>query len=140
MKRNLLTPISLVAIIAIIGMSWSCTKENASAPAQQTAASSNDEALQAGETITADVTPGIYTILRFIDTGDEHTSDFTGYTFEFRADGTLVATENGVVHTGTWRLRKAGTKMDISISGTAALNNLDDDSWTVVKTTTTVSC
>ena len=136
MKRNLLTPLYLVAVIAIIGMSWSCTKENVSAPAQQTAASPNDEALQAGETITAAVTPGTYTILQFIDTGDDHTSAFTGYTFQFRADGTLVATKNGTSFTGTWRLRKNGTMMAISISGTRALNNLDDDSWNVVKTTT----
>jgi hypothetical protein len=135
MKRRLLTSLYLIATIAIIGMSWSCTKENASAPSAQQAVSPDEDALLAGETITANIVPGIYTILRFIDTGDDITAKYDGYTFEFKADGTLVATKGADTFTGTWKLNSAQTRMTINIHGTAALNNLSDDSWKVAKIT-----
>ena len=132
MKKYLLTFLYPVAIIAIIGMSWSCTKENASV---SSAPPSEDEALQAGETITANVVPGTYSILRFIDTGDDITADYNGYTFEFQADGTLIATKGANTFTGTWKLNSAQTRMTINIHGTKALNNLSDDSWKVARIT-----
>jgi len=112
-------------------MSWSCTKESASV----STASSQDEALQAGENITANVVPGTYTILRFIDSGDDITADYNGYTFTFKADGTLIATKGANTFTGTWKLNSAQTRMTINIKGTKALNNLSDDSWKVARIT-----
>ena len=131
MKKYLLNSLYLVAIVAIIGMSWSCTKESASV----SSASSQDEALQAGENITANIVPGTYTILRFIDSGDEITADYNGYTFTFKADGTLIATKGANTFTGTWKLNSAQTRMTINIKGTKALNNLSDDSWKVARIT-----
>ena len=131
MKKYLLNSLYLVAIVAIIGMSWSCTKESASV----SSASSQDEALQAGENITANIVPGTYTILRFIDSGDDITADYNGYTFTFKADGTLIATKGANTFTGTWKLNSAQTRMTINIKGTKALNNLSDDSWKVARIT-----
>jgi hypothetical protein len=131
MKKHLLTSLYLVAIVAIIGMSWFCTKESASV----SSSSSQDEALQAGENITANIVPGVYTILRFIDSGDDITADYNGYTFTFKADGTLIATKGANTFTGTWKLNSAQTRMTINIKGTKALNNLSDDSWKVARIT-----
>ena len=129
--KKYLTFLYLVATIAIIGMSWSCTKESASV----SSASSQDEALQAGENITANIVPGTYTILRFIDSGDDITADYNGYTFTFKADGMLIATKGANTFTGTWKLNSAQTRMTINIKGTKALNNLSDDSWKVARIT-----
>jgi hypothetical protein len=75
-------------------------------------------------------------VLRFIDSGDDHTTEFNGYTFDFNADGSLVAhTRNGGTFTGSWRLNSAQTRMTINISGTKALKDLDDDNWQVVRIT-----
>ena len=135
MKKNLVPNICLVALFAIAGVFWSCTKQNASAPSEQTTVSPED-ILHAGEFLSAQVVPGIYSILKFIDTGDDQTSDFTGYTFEFKSGGTLVATTNtNDVFTGTWKLNTAQTKMAINIKGNAKLKNLSDDSWKVVAIT-----
>src|SRR5215470_1392405 len=106
MKKNVLTPLYMIAIVAIIGTSWSCTKQDVSAPTPQTN-NLNEDALQAGEVSSAVVVPGIYSILKFIDTGDDITAQYNGYTFEFRSDGTLVATTNGQVFTGTWKENSA---------------------------------
>ena len=136
MKKNLLTQFCLFALIAIVGVSWSCTKDSVTASNAQQTAVAPEDVLQASEVVQANVVPGIYSILKFIDTGNDITSDYTGYTFEFKADGTLVATTNkGSVFTGTWKLNTAQTKMAINISGNAKLNNLSDDSWKVVTIT-----
>jgi hypothetical protein len=67
------------------------------------------EALQAGETITANVVPGTYTILRFIDTGDDITADYNGYTLNFRRRNTYC-TKGANTFTGTWKLNSAQTR------------------------------
>jgi len=148
MKKYYLTPLYVVALFAIITLFGSCSKEMQSAPAApQSSLTSNDastsedaltsgEALEAGEMVVAQVVPGTYTVTKFIDSGDPKTRQFRGYTFEFQANGTLIATTNtGAIFKGSWKLNTAETKMAINISGTAALNNLDDDSWRVVSIT-----
>jgi hypothetical protein len=127
MKQNFLTFSCLLAITAIIGIS--CTKESASSISQPSQSAQN--AMQADNLVAANVTPGIYLVHKFIDTGDDITATYNGYTFKFKADGTLVATHNGNVFRGTWRLKNNGTKMAINITGNKALNNLSDDSWNV---------
>ena len=126
MKQNFLTFVCLLAITAIIGTS--CTK-NASSISQPPQSAQN--AMQADNLVAANVTPGIYLVHKFIDTGDDITATYNGYTFKFKADGTLVATHNGNVFRGTWKLKNQGTKMAINITGNKALNNLSDDSWNV---------
>ena len=134
MKKNSFNPRFLIALPAIIFMLSSCTKEKASAPTQPSSLIS-DDALQAGEIISAVVTPGTYTVLRFIDSGDDQTAEFNGYTFQFQADGDLIAMRNGTSFTGRWRLNSAQTRMTIGISGTAALKDIDDDNWRVNRLT-----
>jgi hypothetical protein len=128
MKPKFLIPLHKVALFAILVGLLSCSKENAAPIPPQQIASSTVDALK--------VTPGTYTVLRFIDTGEDQTSEFNGYTFVFRADGTLIArTRNGSIFTGSWRLNSAQTRMTINIGGTKALKDLDDDNWQVVKIT-----
>ena len=127
----------LIAFFAIISITWSCTKEmQTPLPASKSSVTDDESALNAGEFLTATVTPGTYAILKFVDSGDERTALFNGYTFRFRSDETLVVTTAaGHVFKGTWKLRDDQTRMTISISGNRALKNLDDDDWTVVKIT-----
>ena len=127
MKTKFLIPLHQVALFALLLCLLSCSKENAAPiPLQQSA--STIDALK--------VAPGTYTVLRFIDTGEDQTSEFNGYTFVFKAGGTLIArTRNGSVFTGSWRLNSAQTVMTINISGTKALKDLDDDNWHVVNIT-----
>jgi hypothetical protein len=125
----------MMALSAIILMLSSCAKEKVSTPSSQQSSLASDDALQAGEVLAATVTPGTYMVLRFIDTGDDQTAEFNGYTFQFQADGDLIAMRNGMTFTGSWRLNSAQTRMTISISGTAALKDLDDDNWRVNRLT-----
>ncbi len=50
------------------------------------------------------ITPGDYTITKFTDasSGGDKASIFSGYTFIFNDDGTVIAEKNGVAQTGTY--------------------------------------
>jgi hypothetical protein len=130
MKTKFLTPLHAVALFVITTSLWSCSKQNVIPPAAQQSSVATVDALQ--------VSAGTYSVLRFIDTGEDQTSEFNGYTFVFKAGGTLVArTKNGTTFNGSWKLNSAQTRMTINISGTKALKDLDDDNWTVVNITST---
>ena len=84
------------------------------------------------------LSPGIYKITRFVDDGEIETAEFNGYTFNFQADGDLIArTNQGQRVEGEWKLYNNGTRMEIKISGTGALDGIDDDDWLVVSLTET---
>ena len=133
-NKNHLTRLLAIAVIIFFA---ACTKQNEKPV--QTASSEEDfmsNELLAGEIITDQVTPGIYVIRRFIDTGDDETAQFNGYTFEFQADGDFIATTNtGAVFSGRWRVNSAETRMEIVIGGNEALEDLDDDDWDIDRLT-----
>lgn len=121
-----------LAMLAILSFA-SCSKDNSVIPSSVT------ETVTATEVDLKKPAPGNYTITKFIDTGDDETAQFNGYTFKFKANGGLVATTGtGQTFNGSWSLNSAETIMTLNISGTAALNDLDDDDWQVVKITNKV--
>ena len=138
MKTQSSTLIRFLAAIFFTGALWSCTKEKTSAPAaaSQQSSLSSDDALQAGETLSPTVLPGTYVITNFIDSSVDNTAEFTGYTFDFQADGTLVATTNtSDTFTGRWKVNAAETHMAIKITGTPELDELNSTDWVVIKIT-----
>jgi|SRR5678815_5296916 hypothetical protein len=146
--------IFLFVALAISSMFiYSCSKQDLSGPAtsrDQDAAATTTSApsgnavnnytddellgtsLLAGEQLVSDVSPGLYRIAKFIDTGDDETAQFNGYKFRFKDNGDLIATTNtGQVFTGKWNLNSQETRMELRIGGNAALKDLDDDDWRV---------
>jgi hypothetical protein len=70
-----------------------------------------------------------------LDDGKNETTELTGYRFNFRADGALIArTNEGEKVVGTWTLNSKGTRMQINISGKDALDKVNDD-WIVISIT-----
>ncbi len=137
MKTSSLKSLPFIALtVAIVAVLWSCSKNELKPPVEPITYDLALDALMPGESIVADVAPGLYKIQRFTDTGDDETPQFNGYTFNFMADGILVATTGtGVVFTGRWRLNSAETRMTLVIGGTNALDDLDDDDWKVDRIT-----
>ncbi|MEO6166055.1 MAG: hypothetical protein ABIO46_06880 [Chitinophagales bacterium] len=121
--------LAVPALLVCIMMVTSCTKD-------QVTPGILDTDFGADEISMKQPDPGTYTIFKFIDTGGDETAQFNGYTFQFQATGALIATTGtGQVFNGSWDLNSAETVMTINISGNAALNDLDDDDWSVVRIT-----
>ena len=58
---------------------------------------------------------GTWTISEFIDSGSDETSNFSGFSFTFNSDGSLIAEGGTEIITGEWSI-------------TADMEDLDDDS------------
>src|SRR4051794_23496493 len=107
MKTQTFPLLRFIAVVILIANLWSCSKEEVK-PANSVNYSEQQlagESILPGEMTAATVSPGIYRIAKFIDTGDDETSQFNNYKFRFRANGQLVATTNtGAIFNGTWKL------------------------------------
>jgi hypothetical protein len=122
----------LAVLVVLTGLFFaSCSKDNSVVPA-----TADTQVSAVDDIAMKQVSPGIYKISKFIDTGGNETAQFNGYTFNFMANGVLkVTTGSGQVFTGSWNLNNAQTMMTINIAGTPALQDLDDDNWQVVRIT-----
>jgi len=55
-----------------------------------------------------------WAITQYTDSGNDETTDYTGYTFSFNTDGTLVAVSATATYNGTWMLALPNTSPDDS--------------------------
>lgn len=89
------------------------------------------------------VESGTWRITNFIDSGENETSDFTGYNFSFNSDGSLVATNGTDTLTGTWSVTddsSSSSNDDIDfniffpVQDTNDFEDLNDD-WDIISYT-----
>ena len=108
----------------------------------------NNNSQQIAE-IENDIQSGTWRITSFIDSGQNETSDFSGYDFSFNSDGSLVATNGTNTQTGTWSITDDDSSDDDSSSDddidfniffpVPDTNNFEDlnDDWDIVTATST---
>ena len=88
-------------------------------------------------------------VTQYIDSGIDETSDFSGYSFTFNTDGSLIAVSAGTTYTGSWALVTGSNspddsgnsgsddnldKLTITISGNKRMDDLSHK-WLVEKIT-----
>lgn len=84
----------------------------------------------------SDLNNSTWRVTYFFDRDKEETSDFNGYTFEFREDGSFVANlPGGGTQTGTWQFQDQNTELAILIAGGKPLDDITDDDWDVTEHT-----
>ncbi|MFT4851309.1 MAG: hypothetical protein ACI83B_003875 [Sediminicola sp.] len=86
----------------------------------------NDNQTSADQT-TEIVQTGTWRITSFIDSGDDETSDFNGYTFTFNTDGSLVAVKGNTIVSGTWSVSDDSSNSSSDDDG----NSTDDDNFNI---------
>ncbi|WP_053990824.1 hypothetical protein [Mangrovimonas sp. TPBH4] len=105
---------SLLLALLTLGFSWiltSCSSDD------DNNNSNNDAIIEEVENIAES---GDWIITSFIDSNEDETSHFTGYTFTFGSNGTLTATNGTTTHTGIWTITDSSNSTDDD-------NNSDDD-------------
>lgn len=74
-----------------------------------------------------------WTVERFVDDDDNYTGFFSGWTFDFQANGTLLIDNNGMQYTGSWYIEdddndSRGKELYIFISsGPDPLRDMEED-------------
>ena len=72
----------------------------------------------------------------YTEDGDDQTSDYNGFQFEFDINGTITVS-GAEMSTGTWSSINNGTEMGINFGPEAPLEELNDDDWEVLSVTAT---
>lgn len=87
---------------------------------------------------------GTWYISSYIDSGQDETNDYNGYTFTFNTDGTVVATNGSNTVNGTWSVTDSSNSNDdsnspddidfnlmFSVPTSSVFEDLNDD-WDIV--------
>ena len=91
---------------------------------------------ESNNSVSGDIINGTWIISKYIDSGSNETSYFTGYTFNFNADGLIVATNSSQVG-GSWSEYNDDDHTELTILfSQSPLNELNDD-WHVVSRSNT---
>lgn len=97
-----------------------------------------------GSNVASDVSQvassGTWRVTLFTDSGNDETTDFSGYSFTFSNSGTITALKNGVSKTGTWSVNTSSNKFIIDLgpkdNTNKPLGELTDD-WKILSAGTT---
>lgn len=86
------------------------------------------------------VTSGSWRVTLFTDSGNDETSDFSGYSFSFNDNGTISAVKNGLTQNGTWSVNTSSNKFNIDlgpkVDTNKPLGELTDD-WKILSSSNT---
>jgi len=104
---------------------------------------SNDNNPGTTNNTQTDQVSGNWTVIYYLDSGKDETSDYNGYTFDFKTGDVLQAANGLNTFTGSWRIGdrssdddNSSNKLVIMITGNKAMDDLQDD-WLIVKLTGT---
>lgn len=94
--------------------------------------------VKAIEAIESEMASGSWRITRYVDSGNDETSDFAGYNFTFSSSGALSATNGIATYSGTWSVNDSNSNDDseddvdfsIYLSATGNFESLNDD-WDI---------
>ena len=97
-----------------------------------------------GNNVASDVSQvassGTWRVTLFTDSGNDETTDFSGYSFTFSNGGTITALKNGVSKTGTWSVNTSSNKFIIDLgtkdNTNKPLGELTDD-WKILSASST---
>lgn len=97
----------LLIMLSFSLMSSTCSKDDD--------INTNDNSVEINQ-IKATVQSGSWRITSFIDSGTDETSHFTGYSFTFKSNGTLTASNGSNTFNGTWSVTDSSNSNDDSNS------------------------
>ncbi|MGB5384600.1 MAG: hypothetical protein WBN19_12140 [Lutimonas sp.] len=103
-----------------------------------------DEPNDIKDEIESEVQKGTWRISKFIDSGDDETSDFNGYDFIFRDSGVLNANNGTNNYDGTWSITDSSSDDDslddldfnINFNLSNDFEDLNDD-WDIISRSST---
>lgn len=103
--------------------------------------SSCDPANGIDPTTSQIVASGNWRVTLFTDSGNDETSDFSGYTFTFNSSGILTVVKNGLTTNGTWNASNSSNKFNIDLGpkivSNKPLGELTND-WKIISKTETL--
>ena len=69
-------------------------------------------------------------VASYIDSGDDETGDYNGYTVDFKVNDQVTATNGNNTNTGTWLVNGSGNELTLNFTG-VPFDEFNDD-WDIV--------
>lgn len=84
------------------------------------------------------IVDGTWKVTLFTDSGNDETSDFSGYSFTFGNNGTVTATKSGASQNGMWSTSSNKFNIDLGpkVDTNKPLGELTDD-WKIISSSAT---
>lgn len=106
---------SVFFLIAITSLCWSCKKDKIT------------------KQVEDDLSQGSWKITNYMDSGNNETSDFTSYTFQFKSNGNVSATSGSGTMNGTWSTTNDDSQNKLVINfSSGTLEEISDD-WHIIE-------
>ncbi len=115
-----------IIILSVLFVS-SCKKSNDTTPDDNSNSSSSTSSI---------IVAGTWHVTYYHESGNDHTSNFSGYTFVFNSNGTMSATVSGVTTTGTWSNDDSHNEFHMNIGTSSPLTDLSNG-WLIISKTAT---
>ena len=69
-------------------------------------------------------------VASYIDSGDDETSDYNGYTVDFKINDEVTATNGSNTNSGSWSVNSAGSELTMNFNG-SPFDEFNDD-WDII--------
>ena len=87
---------------------------------------------------TSGMIQGLWKVTSYIDSGNNETNHYTGYSFEFKSGGVVTATKSGSTISGTWSTGSDDSQSKLYLTfSTAPFIELNDD-WHIMQQTSAI--
>lgn len=93
---------------------------------------SAEEDIANPNTVTDIVTTGKWKVNTYIESNQDHTTDFAGYSLSFDRNGTVTATIGGTTYTGSWAEDKVLRRITFNFANPSPeLERINNNPWGV---------
>jgi len=116
-------------IIAVVLVAIACSKDESNTP------DNTNNSNSAQQVTTLMTQTGSWKITYFWDTDKDETSNFTGYVFNFNADGSLTAVKGSTTVSGSWSVVDDSSNSSNDDDG----DSTDDDDFNIFFSVSTTS-
>jgi hypothetical protein len=124
MKTQLLSSLLIICLL----FTQSCSRSN------------DDTTNPNSQAQIQNITSGTWRVTLFTDSGNDETSDFASYSFQFNSGGTITATKGSTTKNGTWSITSSSNKYNIDLGAKSdsnkPLGELTDD-WKIISISST---
>jgi hypothetical protein len=118
MKRQIIG----LLIFAMVTVVTSCKKDD------------NSPNNNSNSSTSSIITTGSWRVSYYHESGDDNTSNFNGYTFNFNSNGTMTATHSSGTTNGTWSSDDSKNEFHMSMGNNSPCSDLNNG-WLIISKT-----
>ena len=123
--KKIITHLGML-IVALTLTITSCKKDDNSSPSSSSTSTA----------VPSTLTTGSWRVSYYHESNNDHTLNFTGYSFTFSSNGTMTATNSSGTTNGTWNNDDSHSEFHMSIGNSSPLSDISNG-WIITSSSST---